>query len=184
MPIHKYSTIEQETERFIKHRIDEYMSHRFESTFLKESDAKMLVSVRYDITKFCYTLFIRSQHGFEMSFRIEESNLVSINSADDWLLYHLQRVEPVTDTIIFMEWFFNKLNSVDKKVFRDSLYSAVKCVAFVPPRTQHYEPPSKITSDFLVKILFNNGQAWREVVQVIGDDPDTFLAMLLMVKKD
>lgn len=178
---------------FIKHMLGKFTDRRYHEAFVNDiSEFRYRIEVEYDIIKLAHHVRIRSMRGFEMALLVAEDRLFEVDNADDWMLYQLQRMEPMMDTLMFIEWFYMNLPHEDQRIYRDHLAGQIKQVSYIPPRinkgpmyrTRFCSGDGKgdqIAPDWLAVIRFENGATRRETIQDIQNDMGTWLAMMLMV---
>lgn len=177
-------------QQFIRHMLDMFLKGRYDEAFIRDiGDFRYRVEVDYDFSKQSHHVKIVSQRDFMMSLLVAEDRLFEVDSKDDWFAYHLQRMEPMMDTMVFIEWFYTAIDDSDKRVFREHLCKEIENVAYIPPSVHskhglHYRSrydDRKIAPDWMVRVKFKNGAERREIISNIYEDVGGWIAMLLMV---
>jgi hypothetical protein len=173
---------------FIEDQLRRYIGYRYDSVFMRDVNFGYEVHVDYDPTAMSHKVALRSKNGFKAALLVAEDRIFDVRDNEDWMMYHLQRMEPMIDTVLFAEWFYSKLSGDEKNTFT-KLAPLIKEVAYTPPNSykgadmMRMSPldPYKITPEWLVRVKFSNGAARREVLSDIEADTGAFLAMLLMI---
>lgn len=178
---------------YIKHMLGRFTDRRYHEAFVRDiNEFRYEIEVEYDFAKMAHLVRIQSRRGFQMGLLVAEDRMFEVENADDWMLYQLQRMEPMIDTIMFMEWFYCNLPEGDKRIYRECLARQIKQVTYIPPRA-NFGPMYKsrfdagdgrgeaIAPDWLAVIRFDNGATRRETIQNIRADMGAWIAMMLMV---
>ncbi len=186
----QHFNVEVRTE-FIKHMLGKFTHHRYDKAFIRDvSDFRYEVEVTYDPTKMAHQVHLRSARGFTLSILVAKDGMFDVRDNDDWLMYSMQRMEPMVDTLMFVEWFYHHLNQEDRDVFQRHLAGQIKRVTYIPPRMYKQDmyrmqrddyDSTRITPEWLAKVEFVNGGVRREILRNIAEDQGTWLSMILMI---
>lgn len=181
-------------QEFIYKHICGFIEMRYHKSFKEQwPNTYYSVDTEYDISKQATLVKVRSSSGFEVGLYVAENGMFEVNDLDDWMCYHLQRVEPLLDMLVFHEWFMNACDEENKRIYRRHLAKLVTEVTFLPPQIEqgpmyrsrytHIDKGNgvQVCPDWLVTVKFANSGKRRETIENIGKDTDAWIAMMLMV---
>jgi hypothetical protein len=168
----------------VRHQVDKYMHYRYADSFIRTLHARVAVNAVFDKNTFATTINIECIGGenakrtFRASVRIDDNQMLAENHDHDWMMYHIQGVIPLVDTGMFSVWFSSVLNStVHRRGYHSRVLPEIDQVGYVPAKGGDEWGVSR---DSLVVVKMNNGTSWREIMRIIEEDPEAFLATLLM----
>lgn len=178
---------------FIRHKLDRFLKGRYHEAYQQDLDYfRYTVNADYDVARMAHRISIKSTRGFTIGLFVAEERMFEVEGQDDWMLYSLQRLEPMMDTLMFLEWFYCNLPEEDKRSFMAYLHGEIERVQYLPPRISmgpNYQSRfcagdgsgKKIAPDWLAIVTFKNGVKRRETIQNIKRDIGGWFAAMLMV---
>lgn len=163
--------------RHIEGSIMDHLFHRYARSWLGESPM-VEVEVQRRIENFTWVIHLIIDKHWHFSVNIDESAMMSTDVWDEWGQYQMQNIQRMVDTAIFMRWFATLLDRDGKVMLTEKCVPLVEQVMYVPPRGCLEQ---RVDNRFLACIKLKSGQVHRETLDNIKRDPDTLLAMLLMM---
>lgn len=179
---------------YIKQHLKKFVDWRYHDAFIRNVPGfQYMVDARYDIVTNQTTITVMSTRGNTVQLRVAAGIEFEVSDMSDWMCYQLQSMEPLMDTLVFLDWMQAHMSAEDERIFTEHLRGVIKRVAFIPPVVEHgmyhrtmYDTDGrgdKVTPAWLARVEFSNGACRREIIENVAHDTGTWVAMLLMAKK-
>jgi hypothetical protein len=178
---------EIEAGQHLKDQIDRYMNYRYCDAFIRDiGDPLIHVNCKWDPRYLVYNFEVETRSRFpeapifKVGLRVDMDTLYQVPNTNDrfqWLLYACQDILPKVDTGLFSCWFANHLPDTLQGAYRSRILKAIENVRLLPFNGRE----DKIDRGSLAVVYLRNGGQWRETIMNIEQDPEAFLANLLML---
>ena len=172
----------------VRDMVDRYVHYRYSEAFLRDMDVKMMTRVIHDPQHFAYRVTIDCFPGrwpscnegrkYQCEIRIDGNDAEKNREEHEWFMYQTQAIIPMLDSGIFSVWLGTRsLTGDQRRVYNNRVLPQMEQVRLINPRADQHQ----VSHDSLAVIKMKNACEWREQLMKIEDDPEAFVAALLMV---
>lgn len=172
----------------VRDMVDRYIHYRYSEAFLRDMDVKAVTRVVHDPTHFAYRVTIDCFPGrwpscnddrkYQCEIRIDGNDAEQNREEHEWFMYQTQAIIPMLDSGIFSVWLGTRSLTADqRRVYNNRVLPQMEQVRLINRRPDQHQ----VSHDSLAVIKMKNACEWREQLMKIEEDPEAFVAALLMV---